>query len=115
MDVIKQGMPLEMIEQMKENREARMRSLVERGLVTEEQIQAKEEEKQKIEEEIEEKKGVLATVISKDIKVDTLMHSTHDELMKMCKKRDIKCSPKDNKMELVEKLLANDPTIVTLK
>lgn len=55
---------------------------------------------------------ILATVIDKDAKIETLMHLTIRELQTMCKRRKLKFNKKDNKTKLAEKLLIYDPSVV---
>lgn len=55
---------------------------------------------------------ILATVVDKDAKIETLTHLTTHELQVMCKKRKIKFAVRDSKVQLAEKLLADDPALV---
>lgn len=55
---------------------------------------------------------ILATVVDKDAKIETLTHLTTHELQVMCKKRKIKFAVRDSKVQLAEKLLADDPSVV---
>lgn len=58
------------------------------------------------------KQKILATIIDKDKKIATLMVHTQHELQIMCKRRKLKFTMKDSKLELAETLLAYDPNMV---
>lgn len=61
------------------------------------------------------RQAVLATVIDKDTKMATLTHMTVKELRNMLKKRKLKFSAIETKVQLAEKLLEYDPSIVQPK
>jgi len=58
------------------------------------------------------RQAVLATVIDKDAKINTLTHMTLKELRTMLKRRKIKFRVTESKLQLAEKLLEYDPAIV---
>lgn len=114
MVVLKEGRPLREIEEEKH------RAFLERA--NQKAIEAIEEAKEKNEKlpTLKERQQikrdmVLATIIDKDAKIDTLTHMTTDELRKMCKVRKIKYLTKDNKTTLAEKLLEKDPSLVVAR
>lgn len=78
-----------------------------------EELEAKQEVSPRLKNRIELKKQkILATIVDKDAKIATLMvHTTH-ELQMMCKKRKLKYTTKDSKLELAETLLAYDQNLV---
>lgn len=55
---------------------------------------------------------ILATILDKDTKIETLCVHTIKELRIMCKRRKIKFNATEPKKALAEKLLAYDPSMV---
>ena len=55
---------------------------------------------------------ILATILDKDTKIETLCVHTIKELRTMCKRRKIKFNATEPKKALAEKLLAYDPSMV---
>lgn len=111
MIVLKEGVPLEELkrqemERLSDEAEAKAMEAVHEAIEAKGDVPTLQQ-RQEI-----KRQTILATVIDKDQKVDTLMMYTQHELQIMCKRRKIKTKVREPKKSLVEKLLANDPTMV---
>ena len=111
MIILKEGRPLQEIEKEKHRaleEEANKRAV--------EAIEKAKEEGGKLpnlkERQEIRRETVLATIVDKEAKLDTLTHMTQKELRRMCKLRKIKYLATENKQVLAEKLLVYDPTVV---
>lgn len=111
MIVLKEGTPLE--ELKKREQEARLQEAEAKAV---EAVHQAVEEKGDVptlkqREEIK-RQVVLATVVDKEAKIETLTHLTTKELRTMCKRRHLRYNATETKAKLAEKLIAYDPSVV---
>lgn len=112
MILLKEGKPLDevAIEKLNQKREEERR-IAEEKIAEAEAALAENSASLKRRNELKKQK-ILATIIDKDKKIATLMVHTTNELQVMCKRRKLKFTKKDSKLELAETLLAYDPNLV---
>lgn len=114
MILLKEGLPLEKVEEIKldEKKQAEL----ELEAKTRQEVARMTEETGKmplLSQRLEVKKqNVLATVVDLNTKIETLSLRTKQELQNMCKKRKIKFSVNWSKADYARALLAHNPDLV---
>lgn len=111
MIVLKEGTPLDELWKKREE-EAKAAAEIKAMDIIHEAIQNNGKIPSVAEREEIKKQTVLATVLDKDEKMQTLMQLTTKELQTMCKRRKLHITKKYSKKQLAETLIAYDPTVV---
>jgi hypothetical protein len=109
--VLKEGVPLAQLRKEAEER-ARAEAEVKAVEAVHEAIEQKGDVPTLKQREDIKRQTILATILDKDTKIETLTTFTTKELRTMCKRRKLRYNANESKKVLAEKLLAYDPTMV---